>query len=191
MGPVRARRRSPGRGERGGRSPRHPGGHGGSAVGARKTHAVGGLLNLAPRWRDGVLVGSQRSRAGSWPSQLRHGPRGGRHGTYPETRPRQPTPSRSARADQQASACANCWQPRLRASCLSPPARNSSNRAPTTREWAWPVDVEREEAVSFGDTLILPPQLDGHQRALIAQLERSLVRTTLSKALELALGGTA
>ena len=54
-----------------------------------------------------------------------------------------------------------------------------------------PVEVEREEAVSrFRYTLILPPQLEGHRSALPARLERSPVRTTLSKTLESAPGGT-
>jgi len=53
------------------------------------------------------------------------------------------------------------------------------------------VEVEREEAVSrFRYTLILPPQLEGHRSALLAHLERSPVRTTLSKRLEFAPGGT-
>ena len=53
------------------------------------------------------------------------------------------------------------------------------------------VEVEREEAVSrFRYTLILPPQLEGHRSALLARLERSPVRTTLSKTLEFAPGGT-
>jgi hypothetical protein len=42
----------------------------------------------------------------------------------------------------------------------------------------------------FRYTLILPPQLEGHQSALLACLEQSPVRTTLSKTLEFAPGGT-
>jgi len=53
------------------------------------------------------------------------------------------------------------------------------------------VEVEREEAMSrFRYTLILPPQLEGHRSALLARLERSPVRTTLSKTLEIAPGRT-
>ena len=53
------------------------------------------------------------------------------------------------------------------------------------------VEVEREEAVSrFRSTLILPPRLEDHRRALLARLERSPVRTTLSKTLAFAPGGT-
>ncbi len=53
------------------------------------------------------------------------------------------------------------------------------------------VEVEREEAVSrFRYTPIPPPQLEGHRGALLARLERSPARTTLSKTLEFAAGKT-